>query len=196
MSEKILNQLKINRLTKTQLDNAQSLSNEELYLTDPQFSGGKILKTDASGNITETDMTPADIPAVVDTLTSTSSTDALSAKQGKLLKDEIDQLKARGRYLSNLDCATGLLASNPPGYSSGDTYEFKSGDYILVNSVAAAGSTNYKPSGLSYIVGTAFTTVETEEVHAGDMYIFDSAQWLLLHTEVAEQPINWIFYND
>ena len=191
--ETILNQLKINRLNKTQYDNAESLSNNELYLVDPQFQGNKLLKTDASGNIVESNTSISDIPGVVDNVTSTSATDALSANQGRVLQEQIDQLKALGRFLSNWDSTTGLPASNPPGYDVGDTYTYKVGDYYLVGTVASAGGTNYKPSGSSYVVGTASTTVETEELHTGDMYIYDSAQWLLLHTEEAK-PIKWIFY--
>ena len=192
--ETILNQLKINRLTKQQYDNAQSLSNNELYLVDPQFNGNKLLKTDASGNIVESDISTSDIPGVIDNTTSTSVTDALSANQGRVLQEQIDQLKALGRFLSNWDTTTGLPATNPPGYDVGDTYTYKVGDYYLVGTVASSGSTNYKPNGSSYVVGTASTTVETEEVHVGDMYIYDSSQWLLLHTEEIQKPIKWIFY--
>ena len=190
MTEKVLNQLKINRLNKSQYDSAESLNNDELYLVDPNFQGNKILKTDSTGNIVESDITPSDIPGVIDNTTSTSITDALSANQGKNLQEQIDQLKALGRYLSNIDCSTGALDSNPPGYNVGDTYQFKSGDYIIISAIASSGN---RPSGASYIVGTPFTTVETEEVHVGDMYIYDSAQWLLLHTEEIK-PIKWIFY--
>ena len=191
--EQILNQLKINRLNKTQYDNAQTLSNNELYLVDPQFAGNKLLKTDASGNIVESDMSISDIPGVVDNTTSTSATDALSANQGRVLQEQIDQLKALGRFLSNWDATTGLPASNPPGYDTGDTYTYKVGDYYLVGTVASAGGTNYKPSGASYVVGSASSATESEELHVGDMYIYDSAQWLLLHTEEIK-PIKWIFY--
>jgi hypothetical protein len=191
--ETILNQLKINRLNKSQYDSAESLNNNELYLVDPQFNGNKLLKTDSSGNIVESDIAPSDMPGVIDNTTSTSVTDALSANQGRVLQEQIDQLKALGRFLSNWNSTTGLPATNPPGYDVGDTYTYKVGDYYLIGNIASAGGTNYKPNGSSYVVGTASTTVETEEVHAGDMYIYDSAQWLLLHTEEIK-PIKWIFY--
>ena len=191
--ETILNQLKINRLNKSQYDSAASLNNNELYLVDPQFNGNKLLKSDASGNIVESDIATSDIPGVIDNTTSTSVTDALSANQGRVLQEQIDQLKALGRFLSNWDSTTGLPASNPPGYDVGDTYTYKVGDYYLIGNIASTGGTNYKPNGSSYVVGTASTTVETEEVHVGDMYIYDSAQWLLLHTEEIK-PIKWIFY--
>ena len=192
-TETILNQLKINRLNKSQYDSAENLNNDELYLVDNQFTGNKLLKTDDAGDIVESDIAPTDIPGVIDNTTSTSTTDALSANQGKNLQDQINQLKSIGHYLSNINCSTGALDSNPPGYNVGDTYPFRTGDYIIVSAVALSGGTNYRPSGTSYVVGNAFTTVETEEVHIGDMYIFDSAQWLLVCNATAK-PINWIFY--
>lgn len=59
--------LRINRLTKTQLDGATGLSQNELYLEDPEFTGGKLLATDSSGDIVETDETPLTIQALLAT---------------------------------------------------------------------------------------------------------------------------------
>lgn len=55
--------LKINRLTDTQFDGAVP-SSTELYLTDPEFSGGKLLATDANGDIVESDDSPTTIQAL------------------------------------------------------------------------------------------------------------------------------------
>lgn len=67
--ENSVTQLRINRLTKTQLEGATGLSQTELYLEDPLFSGNKILATDAGGDIIETDETPL----VIQPLTATAS---------------------------------------------------------------------------------------------------------------------------
>ena len=56
-----VNQVIINRLTKTQFAGASTLSNTELYAVDPQFVGGKLLKTDSNGDIVESTATEADI---------------------------------------------------------------------------------------------------------------------------------------
>lgn len=67
--------LKINRLTKTQFEGATP-SSSELYLTDPEFSGGKLLQTDAKGDIVESTIDPTKVisrNSVTDT-TSTSIT--------------------------------------------------------------------------------------------------------------------------
>jgi hypothetical protein len=53
------------------------------------------------------------VPNVINNLTSTSTSDALSANQGKLLQDQIDDLKAMGRFLSLWDCETGMPISFP-----------------------------------------------------------------------------------
>ena len=46
MTDRVQNKFIINKLTKTQFDNAQDLSADELYLVDPEFTGNKILVTD------------------------------------------------------------------------------------------------------------------------------------------------------
>jgi len=38
-----VNQLVINKLTKTQMDSATGLSSSQLYAEDPEFTGGKLL---------------------------------------------------------------------------------------------------------------------------------------------------------
>ena len=71
----INNPLIINQLTQNQFDNATSISEEELYLVDPEFTGGKVLATDNQGEIVETDTNVSLIERkVVTDLTSTSIT--------------------------------------------------------------------------------------------------------------------------
>ena len=74
-SETQLQDLKFNRLTQRQLENATSLSSAELYMVDPEFTGGKVLATDNQGEIVETDTNVSLIERkVVTDLTSTSIT--------------------------------------------------------------------------------------------------------------------------
>ncbi len=112
---------------------------------------------------------------VEDTLSSTSTTNPLSANQGKVLQDEIEALSGRGRFLSVWNCATGLPETNPQQ----SPYEYHNGDYFIVGTVAASGGTNYKPDGSSYTIGVASTTVETESVEINDTYIYDGTVWHL-----------------
>ena len=175
MSEIILNKFVVNRLTKTQFDNASDLSNQELYLVDNQFTGNKLLKTNANGEIVEAAIGVNDIPAVIDNTTSTSISDALSANMGREMQAEIDNLKARGRFLALWNCATGLPATNPVE----SPYVYKAGDYYIVGTVAGSGGTNYEPTGSSYVTGTASTVVETSEVAVDDVYYYDGTQWKL-----------------
>lgn len=168
-----LNQLIINRLTKTQYENATSISLNELYLQDPEFAGGKILVTDANGNIVESDASIQDVPAVINNTSSTSITDALSANMGREMQDEINNLKARGRFLSLWNCSTGLPETNPLE----SPYTYKAGDYYIVGTVGSG--TKYKPNGSSYTSGVASTTVETENVAVDDVYYYDGTTWKL-----------------
>ena len=79
---------------------------------------------------------------------------------------------SRGRFLAIWNCTTGLAESNPPS----SPYPYATGDYFIVGTV---GVTNYKPSGSSYVIGTASTTVETAEVKVDDTYYFDGTNWKL-----------------
>ena len=76
-----VNQVIINRLTKTQFNGASDLSETELYAVDPEFVGGKLLKTDSNGDIVEssdTYLTSADIVSSVDS--SSTNSKAVGAK--------------------------------------------------------------------------------------------------------------------
>ena len=127
-----------------------------------------------SGSYNDLSNKPA-IPTVVNTLDSTSTTNALSAAQGKVLNDKIADLQALGKFLSLWDCATWL----PISFPHQTPYTYSTWDYFLVESVdTTAPITNYRPSGSSY-TGTASTTVETDEIEIWDMYIYDGSVWLL-----------------
>lgn len=112
------------------------------------------------------------VPNVINNVTSTSTSDALSANQGKALQDQIDDLKAMGRFLSLWDCETWM----PISFPLATPYNYQTWDYFLVENVDT--TTNYRPNGVQY-TGTASTTVETDEVEVWDLYIYDWAVWLL-----------------
>ena len=91
-----------------------------------------------------------------------------------------------GRYLSSWNCATGLAGTNPPE----SPYEYTTGDYFIVGTVAGSGQTNYKPNGSSYVIGQASTTVETNTVAINDTYFYDGTNWTLLKTGSAVTSVN------
>lgn len=91
-----------------------------------------------------------------------------------------------GRYLSSWNCATGLAGTNPPE----SPYEYSTGDYFIVGTVAGSGGTNYKPNGSSYVTGQASTTVETNAVAVNDTYLYDGTNWTLLKTGSAVTSVN------
>lgn len=142
-------------------------------------------KADKTTTYTKSE-TDAKITANVEnSVTSTSTTKALSANMGKELQDQIQNLKQRGRYLSIWDCTTGLAKTEP----TVNPYEYKAGDYFIVGTVAEEGGTNYRPSGTSYDKTVPSTTVETGSPIVNDTYYYDGTSWTLLH---AEQPeISW-----
>lgn len=145
-----------------------------------------VADTPAWGNITGTLADQTDLSQALATkltandiynvLNSTAIDKALSANMGKELNDRLNNVESRGRFLSVWDCTTGLPETDPVGLETGDVYEYQRGDYYIVGTV---GTTNYKPNGSSYVVGTASTTVETGDVKENDTYIYDGSQWIL-----------------
>lgn len=61
MTDTTVNSLVINNLTKTQFDNVQSPSPTEIWSVDPEFTGGKLLQTNASGDIEESTLEPTKV---------------------------------------------------------------------------------------------------------------------------------------
>lgn len=115
------------------------------------------------------------VPNVINNLTSTSTSDALSANQGYVLDQKIQDLQGIGRFLSLWDASTGM----PISFPLSTPYNYQTWDYFLVETVSTASTpVNYKPTGTQY-TGTASTTVETDELEVWDLYIYDGTVWLL-----------------
>lgn len=129
----------------------------------------------------------SDIPEVVDGVTSTSTTKALSANQGKALNDRINNLLARGRFLSFWDATTGMPLTNPSGYP----YEYHTGDYFIVNKV---GETNYIPNGATY-TGQPSTTVYTDDLKPNDSIYYDGTSWSVFDTPAGSGDIQDVYVN-
>lgn len=115
------------------------------------------------------------VPTVEDNLTSTSTTNALSANQWRLLKWQIDDLSALWKFLSLRDATTWL----PISFPLQTPYAYSTWDYFVVETVSTATPpVNYRPVGSSYD-GTASSTAETDELEVWDVYIYDGSVWLL-----------------
>ena len=111
------------------------------------------------------------IPGVVDDANSDSTTDALSAHMGKVLQDQITELKWVWTYMSGWDCTTWLPLTDPQV----DPYTYKPGNYYIVAKVWA---TNYKPHWNIYNQWVPSTAIETENVSVNDWYMFDWSNWV------------------
>ena len=108
-------------------------------------------------------------------VTNSADTFALVNKDIDPLQQQINHLQTIGRFLSFWDATTGLAQTNPQT----SPYVYQTGDYFRVGVVAGPGGTNYKPSGSSYTIGVASTTVETERLSVGQVYYYDGANWAL-----------------
>lgn len=122
------------------------------------------------------------IPEVEDNLDSISSTNALSAKQGRVLYNRIKNLEGLGKFLSNWDSTTWMPTTNPTALP----YEYHSWDYYIVGRV---GVTNYRPDWISYR-WIPSTVVESEEVKVWDFYFFNGSTWELLLNTDRQIPID------
>ena len=126
------------------------------------------------------------VPLVEDTLYSTDTTAALSAKQWKVLYEYIQNISSRWRYLSNWNCVTWLAMTNPVD----NPYNYMAWDYYVISVVAAQWGTNYRPNWSQYITWLASTTVETEIVKPWDYYTYDGTNWLLLINTAREIAVD------
>lgn len=113
------------------------------------------------------------IPWVVDSLDSTSSTDALSARQGKVLYDYIQDVSHIGHFLALWDASTWLPVTDPET----SPYIYNTWDFYTVSVVAPQWGTNYKPDGTQYVIWQASTTVDTDDVEVNDFYFYDGTTW-------------------
>ena len=120
-SDTTVNQPIVNKLTKTQFDNASSLNPTEEYQVDPEFTGGKVLATDSNGDIVEA----LDVPTTTQTL---SATDSITLANGVVYN---------GSEITSLTVA-------PP---STGTLDF----VAQVNFTSGTTATTFPPSTIKYI---------------------------------------------
>lgn len=115
------------------------------------------------------------VPTVIDSLSSTSTTNSLSANQWSVLKWMIDDLAGFGKFLSLRDATTWM----PISFPLQTPYTYSTWDYFVVETISSATPpVNYRPSGSSY-TGTASSTTESDELEVWDVYVYDGSIWLL-----------------
>lgn len=88
------------------------------------------------------------------------------------MEDEIESLKAIGRFLSLWNATTGKPTTDPAKLP----YKYKAGDYYIVSVV---GITNYQPSGNKYD-GIASTTLYSGDLAVNDFFVYDGSAWTML----------------
>ena len=126
-------------------------------ITSNDLTASKALVSNANGKVAVSSVTATELGY----LSGTTSN----------IQDQIDNLEARGRFLSVWNSTTGLPETNPGTLP----FVYKTGDYYIVGTV---GATNYRPAGTSY-TGTASSTAETQTVAVNDVYYYDGTNWLL-----------------
>ena len=143
---------------KAAIDGKQAnITGAATTITSSDLTASKALVSDANGKVAASSVTATELGY----LSGTTSN----------IQDQIDNLEARGRFLSVWNSTTGLPETNPGTLP----FVYKTGDYYIVGTV---GATNYKPTGSTY-TGTASSTTETQTVAANDVYYYDGTNWIL-----------------
>ena len=127
-------------------------------------------------------------PAIIDSLTCTSTTDALSANQWKELKDLIDTYVGLWRFLSLWNSSTG----QPISFPLTTPYTYNTWDWFMVEVV---WTTNYMPNWSSYTWAASTTVDSTNNVEVRDVYIYDGTDWLFQKNnemQVSFSDIAWV----
>ena len=104
--------------------------------------------------------------AVIDALTSTSYSKALSANQGRVLKDLIDNVQSIGRFLAMWDADTGIARYLDLGF------EYEQGDYFIIATVATHGTYDVTAIGGS----SADKSVAVNDVEPWENYFGKTAK--------------------
>lgn len=126
------NKLKLNRLTKTQFNNASELESNELYLVDPEFTGSKALVTDANGDIAESSVTSTELGYL------SGATSAIQSQlNGKVSDVTVNNTSIVSSGVANLE----PVALN--------------GSYGVVKLGAGTGGLAINSSGNLYVVGAS-----------------------------------------
>lgn len=146
-----------------------STPNDWILTIQKNWSTVATFSADTANNVTAN----ITVPTVVDTLTSISTTDALSANQWNVLANMIANLQSIWNFISLWDATAWL----PVNFPHATPYSYQTWDYYLVTNVHA--TTNYKPDWATYS-GTASTVQETWDVQEWDMYVYNGSSWLLL----------------
>lgn len=132
------------------------------------------------------------LPNVIDSLCCTSTTDALSANQGKELKDLIDTYVGLWRFLSLWDASTW----QPISFPLATPYTYNTWDWFMVEIVSSATpAVNYKPTWSAYTWAASTTQDTTNNVEVRDVYIYDGTDWLFQKNnemQVSFSDIAWV----
>lgn len=164
-----VSQLKFNELTKTQFNNASDLSETEIYAVDPQFTGGKLLKTDSNGDIIESTATEADALAGG---TALQPNTAITGGTHTKITYDSKGLVTAGADLTSSDITTALgytpyNSTNPNGFQANVIETVKVNGTALTPSsksvdITVPTNNNQLTNGAGYITSSALNGYATQ----------------------------------
>lgn len=147
-----------------------SIKSAQLYIGDGEYVEKESREITLTSEVKEK---IDNIPAVVSTFDSVSETDALSAKAGKQLKDQLDSMGTLWKYLSAWDCATWLPATDPID----NPHRYVVWDYYVISNIGTW--TKYKPDSYQYTHWVPSTAEEEWNPQINDSYYYDWTYWVL-----------------
>lgn len=175
--------------TKFKLDYIKLLGNEQYSGQPYHFPYHFTAAVDNSGNLgihlytitldnnkTKTEY-DSSLPLFEDSVIKSDINKGASLKTAKFLNDRINNISTVGRFLSLINCLDKLVSTMPSTIST-TAYEYKAGDYFIVNK-----SGGYKPKNGVSSIAIGSTNIEweaTSEVAAvGDVWKYDGTNWIL-----------------
>lgn len=131
----------------------------------PEVDDYVILNYNAEGEFryTWTNITTQPLVNVIDNVTSDSTSDALSAKQGKVLNERIDTLSSIGQFLAIWDCDTGTARYLDDGYV------YTAGNYFIVGTKGTVDDTRSGTWSSEEI-----TSTDNLDVNLDDITVFEN----------------------
>jgi hypothetical protein len=164
------------------IDNGNTLSPDSLPLATTEFAGGVIIGTNLSVDkdgiltVASASTSTAGIVQLNNTLTSTSTTQALTANQGRVLKGEIDALAVASNltFAGSIDASTGFMVIvSTQGAAAG---------FLVGDTLPTAGPTNLDYYAIVTVPGTMTPPGGSATLCVqGDWWLSSGTQWDFLN---------------
>lgn len=165
--ESPVSQLKINELKRTQFKDATELSETELYAVDPEFTGGKLLKTDSDGDIVESTLSEDN----VGTVKSVNNVQPVNGNVTISIPTQVTESTVSGwGFTKNTGTVTSVNNISPTNGNVSISIPDSTGDltndsgFITLSSLSGASPISYNSNTGAISVATGYKITTTAQV--------------------------------